>query len=262
LKVSQLISFTISLKIKSFLKMYIMKKATLNISVMIVAISILTSSCDTTRRASKQDKGVVIGATAGAVLGGILGNNVGNKNNTAVGAVLGAAVGGVAGGIIGNKMDKQAEKIKTEIPGAKVERVGEGINVTFDETNPDGSKAGVYFATNKYNISPNSQLAVDKLVKIFKEYPETNILVEGHTDDVGSDAANMTLSERRAKAVGEALKGAGLNPSRLTIKWYGEAQPKAENTSVEGKATNRRVEFSITANEKMKADAKTEANKN
>ncbi len=239
-----------------------MKKIISNIILGTLAISIIGTGCDATRRASKQDKGVAIGATTGAVIGGILGNNVGNKNNTALGAVLGAAIGGVAGGIIGNKMDKQAEKIKTEIPGAKVERVGEGINVTFDENNPDGSKSGVYFATNKYNITSNSQLAVDKLVKIFTEYPETNILVEGHTDNVGTDAANMLLSKRRANAVGNALKADGLVSNRLTIKWYGESQPKVDNATVEGKASNRRVEFSITANEKMKAEAKAEAEKN
>ena len=225
----------------------------------LVSILIIATSCDATRRASNRDKGVAIGATTGAVIGGVIGNNVGNKNNTALGAIIGAAVGGVAGGIIGDKMDKQAEKIKTEIPGAKVERVGEGINVTFDENNPDGSKAGVYFATGKYDITSNSRLALDKLVKIFTEYPETNILVEGHTDNVGTEASNMTLSERRAMAVGNELKRDGLAAKRLTIKWYGETQPKMDNATVEGRAANRRVEFSITANEKMKADAKIEA---
>ena len=203
---------------------------------------------------------MAVGATGGAVLGGIIGNNVG-RGNTALGAILGAVVGGAAGGIIGNKMDRQAEKIKTEIPGAKVERVGEGINVTFDENNPDGSKAGVYFATNKSDITPNSKLALDKLLKVFTDYPETNILVEGHTDDVGTAAYNLTLSERRAEAVGSYLKAAGLAASRLTIKWYGEAQPKVENTSAENRALNRRVEFAITANERMKTDAKVEAEK-
>jgi outer membrane protein OmpA-like peptidoglycan-associated protein len=262
LKVSQHILFTISQKIKFLLfKNNDMKTIVSNLILGSTAILLLFSSCDATRRSSKQNKGVVIGATTGAVIGGILGNNVGNKNNTALGAVLGAAIGGVAGGIIGNKMDKQAEKIKTEIPGAKVERVGEGINVTFDENNPDGSKSGVYFATNKYNITPNSQLAIDKLVKIFTEYPETNILVEGHTDNVGGDAPNMILSQRRASAVGDALKGAGLSTNRLVVKWYGESQPKVDNETVEGKASNRRVEFSITANEKMKAEAKKEAGK-
>lgn len=227
----------------------------------LVGISLLATSCDATRRASKQDKGVAIGAVGGAVIGGIIGNNVGNKKNTALGAIIGAAIGGAAGGIIGNKMDKQAEKIKTEIPGAKVERVGEGINVTFDENNPDGSKAGVYFETAKYNISSNSKLAIDKLVKIFTEYPETNILVEGHTDNVGTEAYNMKLSERRANAVGTELKADGLASNRLTVSWYGESQPKTDNATAEGRAANRRVEFSITANEKMKADAKAEAEK-
>lgn len=227
----------------------------------LVGISLLATSCDTTRRASNQNKGVAIGSVGGAVIGGIIGNNVGKNGNTALGAIIGAAVGGVAGGIIGNKMDKQAEKIKTEIPGAKVERVGEGINVTFDENNPDGSKAGVYFATGKYNITDNSQLAIDKLVKIFTEYPETNILVEGHTDNVGTESSNMTLSERRAMAVGNELKKDGLAATRLTVKWYGETQPKKDNATVEGRAANRRVEFSITANDKMKADAKMQAEK-
>ncbi len=219
------------------------------------------TGCETVKKSSNQDKGVAVGATGGAVIGGILGNNIGKGKNTALGAILGAAIGGVAGGLIGNKMDKQAERIKTEIPGAKVERVGEGINVTFDENNPDGSKAGVYFATDKYDISANSKLALDKLVKIFNEYPETNILVEGHTDDVGTDAYNMTLSEKRANAVGDYLKADGIAASRLSIKWYGESQPKVENNSDANRALNRRVEFAVTANDKMKNDAKVEADK-
>lgn len=156
-------------------------------------------------------------------------------------------------------MDKQAEKIKNEIPGAKVERVGEGIDVTFDENNPDGTKAGVYFETNKYNISTNSKLNCKKYLQ---EYPETNILIEGHTDNVGTDTYNMGLSERRADAVGNYLRSAGVASSRLIIKWYGESQPKVENTSDANRALNRRVQFVITANEKMKEEAKQEAQKN
>ncbi|CAN5208544.1 OmpA family protein [soil metagenome] len=217
------------------------------------------TGCNSSKKLSKQDQGVIVGTAGGAILGGIIGNNVGKKSNTAVGAIIGAVVGGVAGGIIGAKMDRQAEKIKTEIPGATVERIGEGINVTFDEKNPDGSKAGVYFATNKYDITSNSKLALDKLVRIFNEYPETDILIEGHTDDVGTDAYNMTLSQRRADAVANYLKSAGIDPKRLTVKWYGESQPKVENSSTENRALNRRVEFAITANEKMKAEAVQQA---
>ena len=224
-------------------------------------LTALTSGCDTVRRTSNKDKGVAVGATSGAVLGAVLVNNVGKGNNTALGAIIGAAVGGVAGGIIGNKMDRQAEKIKTEIPGAKVERVGEGIDVTFDENNPDGTKAGVYFETNKYDITANSKLALDKLQKIFAEYPETNILVEGHTDDVGTDAYNMTLSKKRAVAVTDYLKAAGVNSARIITKWYGETQPKVANDNDADRAQNRRVQFVITANDKMKTDAKNEAEK-
>lgn len=239
-----------------------MKNLNRNFFLAAASVMVMASSCETVKKTSNRDKGVVIGAASGAVIGGVIGNNVGNKNNTALGAILGAAVGGVAGGIIGNKMDKQAEKIRTELPGAKVERVGEGIDVTFDENNPDGSKAGVYFETNKYNISNNSKLALDKLQKIFAEYPETNILIEGHTDNVGTDAYNLSLSQRRAEAVGNYLKAAGVSSSRLITKWYGESQPKVANDSEANRALNRRVQFVITANEKMKAEANKEAGKN
>ena len=229
----------------------------------IAGIMILCAGCDTTKKMNKTQKGAAVGAGAGAVIGGIIGNNVGNGKNTALGAIIGAAVGGVAGGVIGNKMDRQAEKIKEEIPGAEVTRVGEGINVTFNEKNPDGSKAGVYFATNMSDINANSKLALDKLVKVFNAYPETNILIEGHTDNVGEAAYNETLSQKRAVAVGNYLKAASIASSRLTIKWYGETQPKVDNTTDANRAENRRVEFAITANDKMKEEAAKEAaNKN
>jgi outer membrane protein OmpA-like peptidoglycan-associated protein len=176
-----------------------------------------------------------------------------------LGAIIGSVIGGVGGGIIGNKMDKQAEKIKNEIPGAEVQRVGEGIVVTFSEKKPDGSSMGVYFEFDKSEITSNSKIALNKLIQIFKEYPETNLLVEGHTDDKGADSYNLSLSERRAQAVGNYLKNNGISASRLTINWYGEAQPKVENVNDANRAENRRVEFAITANEKMKADARMES---
>ncbi len=238
-----------------------MKKIT-NPLLLVAAGLVMITGCNQTKKMSNQQKGVAAGAAGGAAIGGIIGNNVGKKGNTVLGALLGAVVGGVAGGLIGDKMDKQANAIKTEVPGAQVKRVEEGINVTFDEKNPDGSNAGVFFATNQYNITPNSKLALDKLQKIFDQYPETNILIEGHTDDVGTDAYNMSLSQRRAEAVGDYLKSAGIPANRLTIKWYGESQPKVENNSDANRAANRRVEFAITANDKMKADAKQQAQKN
>jgi outer membrane protein OmpA-like peptidoglycan-associated protein len=235
-----------------------MKKIIGNTGLIIAVIMIMASSCNTVKKTNKAQRGAVIGAAAGGVIGGVIGNNVG-KGNTVLGAIIGSVVGGVTGGIIGNKMDKQAEKIKNEIPGAEVQRVGEGIIVTFSEKNPDGSKMGVYFDFDKSEITSNSKLALDKLIQIFKEYPETNLLVEGHTDDKGADAYNLALSERRAMAVGNYLKSKNISPTRLTINWYGESQPKAENTSDANRAENRRVEFAITANEKMKEEAKKEA---
>lgn len=221
-------------------------------------IMLMISGCSTIKKTNKTQRGAAIGTVGGAVIGGIIGNNVG-KGNTILGAIIGGVVGGVAGGIIGNKMDRQAEKIKNEIPGAEVQRVGEGIIVTFSEKNPDGSKMGVYFDFDKSEITSNSKLALDKLVKIFNEYGETSILVEGHTDDKGTDSYNLALSQRRAQAVGGYLKSDGIASSRLTINWYGETQPKVENASDAGRAENRRVEFAITANDKMKEEAKKEA---
>lgn len=236
-----------------------MNKIISKISLIATAVMIMASGCETAKKTNKTQRGAAAGAAGGAVIGGIIGNNVGNKNNTVLGAVIGGVIGGVAGGIIGNKMDRQAEKIKNEIPGAEVQRVGEGIIVTFNEKNPDGSNMGVYFDFDKSDITTNSRRALDKLVQIFKEYPETNLLVEGHTDDKGADDYNLALSERRAQAVGNYLKAQGIPASRLTISWYGEAQPKVENTTDMTRAENRRVEFAITANEKMKAEAKKEA---
>ena len=226
-------------------------------------ILLLFTGCETAKKTNHTQRGAAAGAAGGAVIGGVIGNNVGNKNNTVLGALIGAVVGGVTGGLIGNKMDRQAEAIKQEIPGAEVTRVGEGINVVFNERNPDGSRAGVFFGTNLYNINSNSQLALDKLVKVFRNYPETNILIEGHTDDVGGTAYNEALSKRRAEAVGNHIKSAGISASRLTIRWYGATQPKVENSSDANRAQNRRVEFAITANDKMKEEAAREAaNKN
>lgn len=235
-----------------------MKKIIGNSSLILAVVILIAAGCSSVKKTNKAQRGAAIGTAGGAVIGGIIGNNVG-KGNTVLGAVLGGVIGGVTGGIIGNKMDKQAEKIKNEIPGAEVQRVGEGIIVTFSEKNPDGSKMGVYFDFDRSDITANSKLALDKLVQIFKEYPETNLLVEGHTDDKGADSYNLALSERRAMAVGNYLKSNGISATRLAINWYGETQPKIENNTDANRAENRRVEFAITANDKMKEEARKEA---
>ncbi len=220
-----------------------------------IAIAMMAStmliSCDAINNANNTQKGAVIGTTAGAVLGGIIGNNV-KKKNSALGAVIGGVVGGVAGGVIGKQMDKQAQKIESEIPGAEVTRVGEGIDVVFDEN------SGVYFDTNKSNINTKSQASLAKLASIFKEFPDTNIIVEGHTDSTGDDTYNMTLSQKRANAVADYLVTQGIVRSRLTVYAHGETLPKYDNGTAEGRAKNRRVELGIVANEKMKQDAQNQ----
>ena len=227
-------------------------KTTINRVFAILFASTLLFSCDATRDANNKQKGTVIGATGGAVVGGVVGNNVG-EGNTALGAIIGGVVGGAAGAYIGNRMDKQAQRIEEEIPGAEVERVGEGINVTFDET------SGVYFATDSYNVEGQSREALMSLANILKEYPKTNILVEGHTDSTGSDAYNLTLSKNRAQAVTNFLVNQGISKGRVDTKWYGESQPKYDNSTVEGRSKNRRVELAIVANEELKEEAERQA---
>ncbi|GGG35195.1 membrane protein [Bizionia arctica] len=219
-------------------------------SVLIISFT----SCKTVDNANNKQKGAVIGATGGALLGAIIGNNAGKGGNGALGAVIGGVVGGGAGVLIGNKMDKQAQQIENEIPGAQVERVDDGIVITFDEN------SGVYFATDKYNINSASEATLKKLSNVFKEYPDTNILVVGHTDSVGASDYNMTLSKNRAYAVTNYLKGLGLSSGRFTTNWFGENQPMHDNTTADGRAKNRRVNIAILPNEQMIDDAQKQAN--
>ena len=215
------------------------------------------TNCKTVQNANNTQKGAVIGTAGGAVIGAIIGNNVGKKGKGGdLGAVIGGVVGGSAGAIIGSKMDKQAQKIEEEIPGATVERVEESIVVTFDEN------SGVNFATNKYDINSNSQETLDKLIGVFREYPETNILVVGHTDSSGADDYNMTLSRNRANAVSDYLLNHGIDNARITTRWFGETQPMSDNSTSEGRAKNRRVNVAILPNEKMVEEAKKEAGEN
>ena len=211
----------------------------------ITAASLLFASCESM---NKTQKGAVIGTAGGAAAGAIIGKVAGNA---ALGAIIGAAVGGVTGTVIGKKMDKQAEQIKNEVPGAKVERVGEGIVVEFNEK--------ILFGFNQSNLSASAEKNLDNLADVLKENPDTNIEGQGHTDSQGTDEYNMGLSVRRATAVATYLKNRGVASGRVTTKGYGESAPVATNDTDEGRAQNRRVNFLITANEKMKSDAKKEA---
>jgi outer membrane protein OmpA-like peptidoglycan-associated protein len=236
-----------------------MKTYLKNIAILSLIVAFVASlgSCEATQNMNNKQKGAVIGAAGGAILGAVIGNNAGKGGNGEAGAVIGGVVGGAAGVIIGDRMDKQAQKIEEEIPGAVVERVDDGIVVTFDEN------SGVNFETNKYDITPESKATLEKLSGVLVEYPDTNVLVVGHTDSTGSDEYNMTLSKNRAYAVTNYFTAnKGLNPARFTTNWYGETAPIADNNTVEGRAQNRRVNVVIVPNEKMKKEAQKEAGGN
>jgi outer membrane protein OmpA-like peptidoglycan-associated protein len=210
------------------------------------------TSCEAVKNSNNTQKGAGIGAAAGAILGGVLGNNLGKGGNGALGAVLGGVVGGVAGGVIGNKMDKQAREIDNAIPGADVERVGEGIKLTLNEN-------AVRFDTNKSSLTATAQNNLDKLVTVFNLYPDTDIVIYGYTDSTGPVDFNLKLSEQRAASVRSYLTEKGIKGDRFTAQGMGIADPIATNDTPEGRSKNRRVEFAITANEKMIQDAEKEA---
>lgn len=236
-----------------------MNNVTKKAGILFLSISLmaLNTSCEATKNANNSQKGGVLGAAGGAVLGAIIGNQIGSsKDNQVIGGVIGGVVGGAAGVLIGNKMDKQAQKIEEEIPGADVERIDDAIVITFDE----GS--GVYFDTNKFNVNEASKVNLDKLAGVMKEYVDTNILVVGHTDSTGPYEFNMTLSKNRAQAVTNYLVGKGLSSGRFTTEWFGPDKPTHDNSTPEGRAKNRRVNVAIVPNEKMIEDAKKESGEN
>ena len=205
-------------------------------------IVVLLPAC---KSLNNTQKGTAIGVAAGATAGALIG---GGGKSSVWGALIGAAVGGGAGYMIGHKMDKQAEEIKQAVPDARVERVGEGINVTFN--------SGLLFKINSSVLSDEAKTNLEKIAGVFIKYPDTDILIEGHTDNTGTSEYNMELSKKRAYAVSEFLGSKGVNSSRFNIKWYGETQPKYPNDTEANRALNRRVEVGVMANDQMKAQAK------
>jgi len=207
----------------------------------VIAVMLCLSTVMIGCSASNAVKGGAIGAGGGAVVGGLIGNAAGN---TALGAIIGAAVGGTTGAIIGNNMDKRAEELRQDLSNAKVERVGEGIKITFD--------SGILFVTNSSDLQPAAKTNIENLSRILNKYPDTNILIEGDTDNEGTTEYNQKLSERRAQAVADYQKGQGVAGSRISTVGHGELNPVASNETAAGRQQNRRVEVAIFANEKMK----------
>lgn len=229
-----------------------MKKLAISSLAVLVVLASGLSGCKSIKNANNTQKGAGIGVAAGALIGGIIGNYAGKGGNAVWGSVIGAAVGGGTGAIIGNKMDKQARKITEALPGADVERVGEGIRLVLKED-------AVRFDVNKSTLTNQAKMNLDKLIPVFREYSETNIDIFGYTDSSGKPEYNLTLSKSRAESVKSYLISKGLVAERLKTTGLGIADPIASNETVEGKSQNRRVEFAITANQKMAEEAKAES---
>jgi outer membrane protein OmpA-like peptidoglycan-associated protein len=217
-----------------------MKNNVIAFMVVLLSISIVMMGCGT----SNTLQGGAIGAVGGGVVGAVIGKLAGN---TAAGAIIGAAVGGTTGALIGHHMDKQAEEMRNDLSGAKVERVGEGIKITFN--------SGILFKSGSYELQAAAKENIASLAKILNKYPDTNIIIEGDTDSEGSEEYNQRLSERRAQAVSDYTKSLNVDGARITTIGKGESNPVASNETVDGRAQNRRVEVAIFANDKMKKAA-------
>ena len=203
--------------------------------------ALVISGCSATRTA----KGGAIGSGVGGAVGGVIGSQ---SDNTAKGAILGAMIGGTAGALIGNYMDKQAAELEADLDGAEVERVGEGIKITFD--------SGILFDFDSYALRDESEENLQELAETLQKYDDTEILIEGHTDNVGSDDYNQDLSVDRAKSVEDYLEALNIASSRIISRGYGEEQPIAPNDTEYGRQQNRRVEVAIYANDELKRAAR------
>ncbi|MBR1489010.1 MAG: OmpA family protein [Bacteroidales bacterium] len=204
---------------------------------------------------SKTGKGAIIGTGAGAGLGAGIGALIGGEKGAAIGAAIGAGVGAGTGTIIGRQMDKKAEEL-AKLENVQVETVKdsnglEAIKVTFD--------SGILFDFNKSTLRPEAKASLDKFAAEMSDMTETGITVYGHTDNVGSEAANRKISLQRAESVGNYLNSKGIAKSRITMQGMGYDQPVADNSTEAGRAQNRRVEVFITANEKMIEEAAKQA---
>ena len=210
--------------------------------------AMLFGSCSTIQNTNNTTKGGVIGGVAGGALGALIGNKAGS---TAIGTIAGAAIGGAAGVLIGKKMDKQAAEIAKTVEGAEVTQAGEGIVVKFD--------SGILFDFNKSDLKASARENIKNLVATLNKEQGTDILVIGHTDNVGSLAANQKVSENRANAVRAFAVSQGLASSRIRTEGRNFSEPLESNDTEAGRAANRRVEIVIVAGNQMKQEAKSQA---
>ncbi|WP_142532831.1 OmpA family protein [Saccharicrinis carchari] len=209
-------------------------------SLLMIWLIVILGGCNST----KTLKGGAVGAGAGGAIGGVIGSG---SDNTAKGVIFGAMIGGAAGALIGKYMDMQTEELQKDLEGAEVERIGEGIKITFD--------SGILFGFDSSQLTEPSKKNIEELAKVLNKYDDTEILIEGHTDSKGAEGYNQKLSEERAKSVVDQLTDRNVANKRFTIVGHGEAMPIADNATEEGRRLNRRVEVAIYANKKLKKAA-------
>lgn len=201
--------------------------------IVLLILSLFIVSCaGTTNQASKTKEGVLVGTGIGAILGQVIG---GDTQGTLIGAGIGAALGGVAGNQIGAYMDRQEADLRNVMAASESASINRSQNVltaTF--------KSNMFFDTNSSILKPGAYSELDRISKVLRDYPQTRIRVEGHTDSKGAAAYNMTLSEKRAQAVADALVQRNVDPLRMQIMGFGESQPVSSSD-----ADNRRVNIVI-----------------
>jgi outer membrane protein OmpA-like peptidoglycan-associated protein len=196
---------------------------------------------------NKTAQGAVIGGVAGGVAGGVIGNQTGS---TTRGAIIGAVLGGAAGAIIGHQMDGRAKELENEIPGATITRLGEGIAVTFP--------SGLLFGFDSDVIQINAASNLDKLGAHLQKYDDSNLMIVGHTDAVGSTQYNQGLSERRANSAARYLNTRSVT-RYIATAGLGEREPLATNDTEGGRQLNRRIEVAIYASAALQEQARRQA---
>lgn len=213
------------------------------IAIVLLVPALMLSACSNWSRTAK---GGAIGGAAGGTIGGVIGKKSGN---TVAGILIGAAIGGAAGAAIGRYMDKQAEEMEEEMKDAEIERVGEGIKITFD--------SGILFDVNSAALRPEARENIRQMATTMKKYEDTEIVIQGHTDSSGSEEYNQQLSERRAKSVADYAIAQGIRSVRIVTQGFGETMPVADNSTASGKQKNRRVEIAVYANDELKQEARS-----
>jgi outer membrane protein OmpA-like peptidoglycan-associated protein len=209
-----------------------------------IMVGLLVTALVPVTACNKTGKGALIGGAGGAAVGAGVGALAGGKKGALIGGAVGAAAGAGTGALIGHYMDKQEEELKKEVKAANVERQGNELVVKFS--------SAILFDTGKAELKPQSRSDLTEFADVLKKYPDTDLVIEGHTDSTGSRATNEKLSQARAQSVVDFLSGQGVSSVRMESHGYADTQPVGDNTTTDGRTQNRRVQVKIAANEELK----------